>query len=162
MDSRDLLILGGLGVAGFFAWRWWKKVPAANQAQQPKNDVQGSAASQMTNGAARSTVFGGSILARNLFKLPEFPRPKPAATLPPYMTQSARADWEMSTNPTQRGFVLNAILGPLPVAPSPNNNRYFSPDGGLTGDGDLPSGSPRDPGDPAPTFTNPFAMRGIL
>ena len=159
MDTRDLLILGGLGFAGWCAFKWWQGRPAANQAQAPSTDVQGAAASQMTGAAARSTVFGGATATRNLLTYPAL-QLRPKSGIPP--ASGTLADWEMSTNPIQRGFVLNAVLGPLPVAPSPNNNRYFSPDGGLAGAGSAPHGSPPDQGDPTPTFTNPFGTRGLL
>jgi len=161
MDSRDFLILGGLGLAGFFAWRWWKKQPVTDQAQQPSSDVTGAAASSMTPAAARSTVFGGGTFMKGLLSPPMLLKPK-APTPAPTQTGTV-ADWEMGTNGIQRNFVLGAILGPLPVAPSPNNDRFSTPDGNQGALGTQPAGSPPQPGDPSPTFTNPlFAHRGLL
>jgi hypothetical protein len=65
---------------------------------------------------------------------------------------------DFMVNPTLRVGVLRAVLGNMPVAPSPSNVRYTGPNGIRAGVGTQPLGDPPNPGDPTPTF---FALQGI-
>jgi hypothetical protein len=154
MDARDFLILGGVAVAGYFGWRWWKGAIVTNAAQSAPGTAVGNAASSMTETGARTTVFGGVFGTRRLLMPP--PRdPVPTAVAG---TAPASMSPDFATNPTMRVGVLHAVLGNQPVAPSPSNNRFTGPLGIRAGVGTRPLGDPPQPADPAPTW---FSLRGI-
>lgn len=148
MDSRDIVVLGLLGVGGYLAWRWWTNRPIADAADTAPATVAGAAASSMTASAARTTVFGGGTLVKRLLGtpvpiMPSSPRLSPTAP-------AAVLAGKMNANyaPVQRE-VGAAVLAPLPVAPSPNNLRW-SATGLLAPVGTMPRGDQPQPGDPSP------------
>jgi hypothetical protein len=150
MDSRDLLILGGVAVAGYFGYQWWASRAITKASTDAPGTDAGRSASSMTDDAARSTVFGGATLAKRMLA--------PIRTLiavPPSVTGPPQAP---PVNETLRTSVLRAVLGPVPVAPSPNNLRFASSDGTPAVMSEMPKGSQPQPGDPVPTF---YALKGI-
>lgn len=167
MDSRDLIVLGLVGVGGWLAYRWWKNKPTANQAQQPKSQVAANAASSMTEAAARASVFGGATMVNRILPpsavtwqgMPIARSTLGTATPPPNTTHP---DPDMVPDPIVRTMVMQAVLGPLPVAPSPNNNRFSDPNGAPAVGATAPVGSPPQPGDPAATFTNVYNVRRAI
>jgi hypothetical protein len=150
MDSRDLLILGGVAVAGYFGWRWWQSRAVTNAATDAPGTVAGRSAANMTASGASSTVFSKSVLSKNLLS--------PLMSVGPKLTSVTGPATAPATNEALRVSVLRAVLGPLPVAPSPNNLRFASADGTPAVQSQQPIGSPPQPGDPLPTF---FSLRGI-
>jgi hypothetical protein len=154
MDSRDLLILGGVAVAGYFGWRWWKNAIVTNASESAAGTAVGNAASSMTETGARTTVFGRVFGTKRLF-LPPSRDPVPTAVAP---TAPALTTPDFATDPKMRLGVLRAVLGNLPVAPSPNNDRYTGPNGILADAGTQPGPAPRQPADPSPTW---FSLRSI-
>jgi hypothetical protein len=154
MDSRDLLILGGVAVAGYFGWRWWKARTITNASQNAAGTEAGNAATSMTETGARTTVFGPAFGVKRLFLPPV--QPPIAPTVAP--TAPAAASPDLVTDSKLRAFVLQANLGNLPVAPSPSNVKFTGPAGIRAGVGTGTPADPAQPGDPGPTF---FALRGI-
>ncbi len=150
MDTRDLLILGGVAVAGYFGYRWWQSRVVTNAQTDAPGTTAGRIASSMNVAAALTTTFGGSTFTKRLLAPMNVQGLKaPSATGPAVAPE---------TNNALRMDVLRAVLGPLPVAPSPNNLRFASSEGTPATRAQMPIGSLPQPGDPTPTF---FGMRGI-
>lgn len=152
MDTRDLLILGGIGVAAYFGWRWYNRnVQTAQGSPAAARELGNTAGASMTADAARTTVFGGGVSFRRLLspptvsKLPLLPRP----TDPPAPSPET---------PGLRAFVLRAVLGPQLVAPSPDATRLVPSVGTSALEGTTPNGDQPNPGDPDVVF---YSRRGI-
>ncbi len=148
MDSRDLIVLGLVGVGGWLAYRWWKAQPIANAQNTAPDEPAGAAASSMTGSAARTTVFGG-MLARKLLDPIGFGTVRPKLPAPTGSAVAVVADQAPAYFKVQRQ-VSSAVLGPMPVAPSPNNFRFTSTGVMAPISGTAPSGDQPSPGDPSP------------
>jgi len=154
MDSRDIIILGLVGVGGYFAWRWWTNRPIVDAQQTAPGTAPGNAASSMTDSAARTTVFGGAVTQKLLAPIVSSAalskKPLPTASAGTVANQQLKA-----YTPVQRQ-VVSAVLAPMPNAPSPNNLRYTST--GIVGvNGTQPKGDQPQPGDPSVLQTRAFA-----
>lgn len=157
MDSRDLIIGGAVVVGGYFAWRWWKTRPIANAAQTAPTTFAGYAASSMTETAARTTMFGQSLVRRLLSPITSFtartsPKPAPTANAGAVVAQ------ENSSFGSVRRQVLAATLAPMPVAPSPDGFIRSSV-GILAPLGTAPKGDQPGPGQPGQNYL--LQTRGI-
>lgn len=113
MDSRDVLILGGVGLAGYLGWRWWQRTQAA-----PRPSTDGAATSTMTRAAALATQAGATLLGG----LRSGTAPL-AAGRPPGFFSSSSYVLQSAAKSASNALALNAR--PQPVAAAPNTN-YFT------------------------------------
>ena len=148
MDSRDLIVLGLVGVGGYFAYRWWTGRPITNAENTAPNTVDGAAASSMTETAARTTVFGASKIQKLLGTFNAVPA---ARLMSPTAPAGQLAAEQLAAFKGEQAKVSNAVLAPAPNAPSPNNFRYSST-GVLAPVGTQPDGEQPQPGDPSKFF----------
>jgi len=154
MDSRDIIILGLVGVGGYLAYRWWTNRPIVDAQQTAPGTAVGNAASSMTDSAARTTVFGGAVVQKLLQPIVSSAalnkKPLPTASAASVANAQLRAFKPVQTQ------VVSAVLAPAPVAPSPNNFRYTSV--GILGvNATQPKGDQPQPGDPSVLQTRAFA-----
>ncbi len=159
MDSRDLIVLGLVGVGGWLAWRWYKRQPVTN-AQQTAPDMQaGLNASSMTADAARTTVFGGGSLARRLLDPIVSFTTAPVGVAAPTAPIGVALKFGAPTYDRMQTRVLSAVLAPQVGAPSPSGTHYIST--GIAAPlPTQPSGDQPSPGDPSPLM-GVFLQRGI-
>jgi hypothetical protein len=141
MDSRDLIVLGLVGVGGWLAWRWYTNRPVANAQSAPlmgSGSVAGLNTSSMTTSGASSTVYGGGFLNRRLLAPPVSPGAAPKLPAPT-ASAGAVARLQLSAFKPVEAIVSSAALSPTPTAPSPNNDRFTAT--GLVGSaGTMPAG----------------------
>lgn len=152
---RNLLLVGGLGVAAYIGYRWWTGRQIADAANTAPTTVAGGSASSMVDTAARTTIFGGGSVSKGLLGIiggarrPIGIKPTAPATL---------AAVQSSTWSGTRGMVMAAVLGAQPVAPSPSSQIVSSV--GIVAPGKTaPTGDQPGPGSPPPPI---ISMRGIL
>lgn len=145
MDSRDFIVLGLVGVGGWLAWRWYK-----NRTGKAPGTPSGDASSSMTDTGARTTVFGGGIMFQKLLSPTLIHRDatsdiRPRPTAPPIIPIQN----QNRTFIPVRNQVVDAVLAPLPISPSPSGQRFVLT--GITAPaGTSPDGDQPQPGDPGP------------
>ncbi len=157
MDSRDLIVLGLVGVGGWLAWRWYKRQPVANAQQTAPTSVAGLVSSSMWGDNARSTLFGGNVYTKRVFAPVPLRVPMlklPAPTAPPSAVLARTA----LTFPQSLSRALSASFAPEPTTPA-NSARHFTSTGIIGLQGTQPSGDQPQPGDPSPMFI--MGTRGI-
>lgn len=156
MDSRDFIVIGALGVGGYFAWKWWKNRPIANAGATAAGTPAGNGASGMESSAARTTVFGGTRFFQRLLAPVSTAS---AAALRPTNNAAAAVAREAAAFTDERTKVLNAMLAPAPAAPSPSA-ILLSGVGRVGTQPTMPSGELPAPGDPAEPYS--FLRRSLL
>jgi hypothetical protein len=148
LDSRDLIVLGLVGLGGYVAYRWWIGRPVTDAATTAPQTIDGLSASSMTATAARTTVFGQSFTQKLLSPFANAPRTR---SLSPTAPAGVVAAEQQAAFQPVRAQVSAAVLAPMPVAPSPNNVRYSST-GLINPAGTQPDGDPPELGDPSRPF----------
>ena len=137
MDTGDVLLLGGIGVAAFFGWRWYKGLPVANAGQTDGGSLAARNASSLSADAARQTLFGGSTLFRNLLT-------------PTSVVRSSKVGIDPTGAPVKvQNPLLPAVVGAQFAAqvnaPSPSASRVQSPDMQLQLSPTMPRGDQPQP-----------------
>jgi len=158
METRDLVLGGAIVVGGYFAWKWWKNRPIVDAQTHAPSSVAGANASSMTETAARTTVFGPSLVRRLLSPLTSFTarinsKPAPTANANTVVANQTASFADVKAK------VLAATLAPMPVAPSPDGFIRSSV-GILAPIGTAPRGDQPAPGQPSTSYI--LQTRGVM